>query len=80
MARSMESQMKRARELARKERRERKQEKKAAREAARVSQPDESSPSQSSADDSGAAADVSELVAASDAPTPLGSEDRAKTA
>jgi hypothetical protein len=58
MARSVESQMKRARELARKERRERKQEKKAARKAARVSQPDQSSPLESgAADDSGAAAD-----------------------
>jgi len=40
MGRSLESQMKRARELARKERRERKQEKKAAREAARVGGPE----------------------------------------
>jgi hypothetical protein len=57
MARSPESKMKRARELARKERRARKQEKKAAREAARVSQPDQSSQLESGADDSGAAAD-----------------------
>jgi hypothetical protein len=57
MGRSVESQMKRARELARKERRERKQEKKAAREAARVGQPDQSSPLESTGDVSGAATD-----------------------
>jgi hypothetical protein len=57
MGRSVESQMKRARELARKERRERNQEKKAAREAARVGQPDQSSPLNSSVVGSDAVAD-----------------------
>jgi len=57
MGRSVESQMKRARELARKDRRERKQEKKAAREAARVCQPDQSSAPESSVDGGGATAD-----------------------
>jgi hypothetical protein len=40
VARSLESQLKRARELALKERRERKQEKRAARAAARLTRPD----------------------------------------
>jgi hypothetical protein len=54
MGRSLESQMKRARELARKERRERKQEKKAAREAARVGGPDESLATDEQPDEDGA--------------------------
>ncbi len=57
MGRSLESQMKRARELARKERRERKQEKKAAREAARVDGPDQALATAEEPDENGVAPD-----------------------